>query len=111
MPIEYVNTVPFTGDAKRALGVAETTLIALNFQIKSVGEGELSVAGPGINSTRENPLKAMTSGEFVIRDAAIHVKARLGGAEKMVKFLRIFPALMAVFFLALWGVLAFLIPL
>jgi len=110
MPIEYVNTVQFAGDAKRAMGVAQTTLVAQNFQITSSGELELQFIGPGISSTRENPLKAMTEGAFVIHDGAIHVKARLGGAEWMVKFLRIFPILLAVFFLTLWGVLAFFIP-
>jgi hypothetical protein len=111
MPIEYQKTVPFTGSAKRALAVAQSTLLALNFQIAASTDYELSVTGRGISSTRENPLKAMTEGTFIIRNSAIEVKAILGGAERMVKFLRIFPLLMAVFFMVLWGILAFFIPI
>ena len=111
MPIEYSKNVPFPGSAKRALAVAQSALIALNFQITASSDHELRVTGPGINSTRENPLKAMTEGSFVVRNSAIEVKTVLGGAEKMIRFLRVFPLLMAIFFLVLWGALAFFIPI
>ena len=111
MPIEYLKTVPFPGSAKRALAVAQSTLVALNFQITASSDYELQVTGPGINSTRENPLKAMTKGSFVVRNAAIEVKAVLGGAERMIRFLRIFPLMMAIFFMIVWGVLAFFLPI
>jgi hypothetical protein len=111
MAFEYAATVPFTGSAKRALAVAQSTLISQNFQIVTSNEFELLAKGPGISSTRENPLKAVTDASFIIRNSAIEFKGELGGAEKMVKFLRIFPLALGAFFLILWTVLAISVPI
>ena len=111
MAIEYSTSVPYTGNAKRALAVAQTTLVSQNFQITSTGEYELSAKGPGINSTRENPLKAVTEATFVVRNSAIEFKGVLGGAERMIRFLRIFPLALGGFFLLLWTVIAITVPI
>lgn len=110
MPIEYSTTVPFVGSGKRALAVAQTTLVSLNFRILSSSETELNVSGRGINSTRENPLKTVTEATFLIRNAAIEVRANLGGAEKMRRFLTIFPLALAAFFLIVWTTIAYFVP-
>jgi hypothetical protein len=108
--IEYSTSVTYTGNAKRALAIAQTTLISQNFQITSSGDYELSARGPGVSSTRENPLKAVTEATFIIRNSAIEFNGVLGGAEKMIRFLRIFPLAMGMFFLVLWTVMAIAVP-
>jgi len=110
MAIEYSTSVPYTGSAKRALAVAQTTLVSQNFQITSTSDYELSAKGPGVNSTRENPLKAVTEASFVIRNSAIEFAGVLGGAEKMIRFLRIFPLALGAFFLLLWTIMAITVP-
>jgi hypothetical protein len=110
MPIEYSTTVPFAGSGKRALAVAQTTLVSLNFRIVSSSETELRVSGRGINSTRENPLKTVTEATFLVRNAAIEIAAKLGGVEKLRRFLRIFPIALATFFLLVWTTIAYFLP-
>jgi hypothetical protein len=103
--------VAYTGSAKRALAIAQSTLISQNFQITSSSDYELSASGPGVSSTRENPLKAVTEATFIIRNSAIEFSGVLGGAEKMIRFLRILPLAMGAFFLLLWSIMAFAVPM
>ena len=111
-PMEYSKTVPFTGKAAKALEVARATLLPHGFQIVASTDNELRVTGPGINSTRENPLKGITEASIVIRPSApaIEMTAKLGGVEKMKKFLTFFPLGMAIFFLIVFVVLALSLP-
>jgi hypothetical protein len=108
--MEYSKTVPFTGSASNALKVAKSTFLPQGFQLVASNEYELRVTGPGINSTRENPLKGITEASIIVRSSAIEIKAALGGVEKMKKFLTFFPLGMALLFLIVFGVLALTIP-
>lgn len=110
MTMEYSKTVPFTGRASRALDVARSTFIGQGFQITASSDNELRVTGPGINSTRENPLKGVSEASIIVRNAAIEIKATLGGAQKLKTFVRIFPLAMEIFFLLIFGVLALVLP-
>lgn len=110
MPLEYSKTVPFTGQRARALDVARSAFVGQGFQIVASSDDELRVTGPGINSTRENPLKGVSEASIIIRSAAIEIKAILGGAQKLKMFLRLFPLGMALLFLLVFGVLAWRLP-
>ena len=110
MTPQYSTSVPFSGNAKRAIAVAQSTLLASNFVVVSSSESSLQVKGRGTTSTRENPLKGMTEGTFIIRNSAIEVSAVLGGAERLRNFLRIMPLGMAVFFLIVFGGLSIFVP-
>jgi hypothetical protein len=110
MAMEYSKTVPFTGNGTRALEVARSTFMGQGFQIAANSDYELRVTGPGMNSTRENPLKGVSEASIIIRSAAIEIKATLGGAQKMKTFLRFFPLGMFLFFLIVFGVLALSLP-
>jgi hypothetical protein len=110
--MEYSKTVPFTGRASKALEVAKSTFLPQGFHFVTSTDYELRVVGPGINSTRENPLKGITEASIIIRPSAsaIEMKATLGGVEKMKKFLIFFPLGMAILFLVVFGVLALQLP-
>ena len=110
MPIEYSKTVPFTGHASKALAVARSAFINLGFNIVTNTDYEIRVTGRGMTSTRENALKGVTEADIIIRPTTIEVKAVLGGAQKMKRFIRIFPLAMAVFFLIVFGVIAAIEP-
>lgn len=110
MPMEYSKTVPFTGRGAKALDVARSTFIGQGFQIVANSDDELRVTGPGINSTRENPLKGVSEASIIIRSAAIEVKARLGGAQKMKMFLHLFPLGMFLVFMIIFGITAWRVP-
>ena len=111
MAIEYTTSVSYTGNSKRALAIAQSTLISQHFQVTSISDYELTARGPGVSSTRENPLKAVTEATFIIRNSAIEFKGVLGGAQKMIKFLRILPLAMGAFFLLLWTIMAIAVPM
>jgi hypothetical protein len=108
--MEYSKTVPFTGRASKALEVARSTFLPQGFQFVASNDYELRVTGPGINSTRENPLKGISAALIITGPSAIEMKATLGGVEKMKKFLIFFPMGMAVLFLIVFGVLALTQP-
>jgi hypothetical protein len=107
----YTTSVPFTGNAKRALAVAQSALLASNFVVVSSNDSELSVKGRGTTSTRENPLKGMTEGTFIVRNSAIEVSAVLGGSQWLKNFLRIMPLSMAVLFMLVFGIIAIFEPI
>src|SRR4051794_35279769 len=110
--MEYSRTVPFTGRASKALEVARSTFLPQGFQLTANTDYELKVTGPGINSTRENPLKGISEASIIIRPSmsAIEMVATLGGVRKMKRFLAFFPLGMALLFLTVFGVLAFILP-
>jgi len=110
MTPHYSTSVPFTGNAKRALAVAQSTLLASNFVVVSSSETSLQVKGRGTTSTRENPLRGMTEGTFIVRNSAIEVSAVLGGAQWLKNFLRIMPLAMAGLFIIIFGIIAIFSP-
>lgn len=108
--MEYSKTVPFAGNKARALDVARSTFMSQGFQIVASSEVELRVTGPGLNSTRENPLRGVSEASVFIRASVIEVKALLGGVQKMKTFLRLFPLGMFLLFMVVFGVLAWRLP-
>lgn len=108
--MEYSKSVPFIGHAARALDVARSAFVGHGFQIVANSDYELRVTGPGINSTKENPLRGVTEALIIIRSDSIEIKAVLGGAQKMKTFLRLFPLGLALFFLIIFGALAWSLP-
>ncbi|HUQ30681.1 MAG TPA: hypothetical protein VM095_01120, partial [Pyrinomonadaceae bacterium] len=108
--MEYSKSVPFAGQGARALDVARSTFVGQGFQIAASSDYELRVVGPGMNSTREDPLKGVSEASLVIRASTIEIKAALGGAQKMKTFLRLFPLGMGLLFLIAFGTLAAFLP-
>ena len=108
--MEYSKTVPFTGRGAKALDVARTVFMGQGFQIVANNDYELRVTGPGINSTKENPLKGVSEASIIVRSSTIEIKAMLGGVQKMKNFLRLLPLGLALFFLILFGALAWSLP-
>ncbi|MDQ3818686.1 MAG: hypothetical protein M3362_13545, partial [Acidobacteriota bacterium] len=108
--MEYAKTVPFTGRPAKALDIARSTLLPLGFQVVSSSDYELRATGPGINSTRENPLKGISEAAIVVRSSTIEMQAALGGVRKMKMFLTFFPLGMALLFLIVFGTLALSVP-
>ena len=110
MPTEYSKTVPFTGQTAKALDTARTTFMSQGFQIVASSNNELRVTGPGLNSTKENPLKGVSEASIIVRAPTIEIKAMLGGSQMLKRFLWIFPLGMALLFLTVFGVIAWIVP-
>jgi len=103
--MEIRATRPFTGNSARALELARTILASNGFKVRLEGAGSLTATGPGMTSTRRNPLCGISSLRLSVFGGEARAEAELGGVRWMKRFLYGFPPLLgllliAVFFLA-----------
>jgi hypothetical protein len=97
---------PFSGNAHVALHNALSTLLPLDFKVIGQTENRLTVEGPGYNSSKQNALLGMSSGEFTISHGTISLLARLGGVDRMAHILLFIliglGSVQALVFIGLW---------
>jgi hypothetical protein len=91
---QYSTTASFTGRADPVLSAAVTTLTNNGFAIVDRMNGRTTLAGPGLTSTRQNPILGASRIEIAVRGQTLHVDAELGGIVTMRRFLRWFPLLL-----------------
>lgn len=84
-------SVPFTGNAAKAMDVARNTLLSLGFEITADRDGMLIAEGPGMHSNQQPALMGATSIQLRIAGSKIAVEAVLGGAATMKRFVVLFP--------------------
>ncbi len=89
--MDYHQTLPFRGDPARAIETARITLATHSFRIESRTDTELSARGPGMYSSRQNPLVGVSRLAVSVRSGEIHLEAELGGSRFMTRFLYLFP--------------------
>ena len=90
-PKPHQCRAPLTGNARDAMDVARTTLLALGFEILSETETELCARGPGMNSSREPALVGASELELRVTPSHVDARATLGGVATMKAFLYLFP--------------------
>ena len=89
--MEHTCSLRFEGNHQRALSLAETSLTTLGFRFTQRSPEKLEAEGPGLNSTRQNPIMGASRIEIVARQNQMNLRAELGGARTMVRFVTIFP--------------------
>jgi hypothetical protein len=77
-----------------SLHSAVTTLTHQGFRIVRRDASSATLTGPGLNSTRQNPLLGATEVNIRIANAALHLDAELGGVDFMRRFVTWFPLLL-----------------
>ena len=94
--MEIYSTSVATGHSPdKVIDTALQTLVHCGFEITERERDSAKLVGPGMNSTRQNALLgASRISLFVDNDQTLHLDARLGGVEKMQKFLTMFPFLL-----------------
>lgn len=102
-PMEYSITIPFRGDAGKAFDAATTILTTNGFAITDRRQSTLEFTGPGLRSTRQNPLLGASRIRIGGGHAELSLDAELGGVAGMRRFLTIFPLAMAAGFAAFFG--------
>jgi hypothetical protein len=80
--------------ADDALESAVKTLTYNGFAITHRDATSVSLTGPGLNSTRQNPLLGASKITLCLADNAINANAELGGVDAMQRFLMRFPLLL-----------------
>jgi hypothetical protein len=103
MEVEFSTS--FDGHVEASFEMATTILTANNFRLVDKTGDTLEFSGGGMSSSRQNPLVGATRIRFLHRPGQLTLEADLGGVTRMSWFLHLFPAVMGVFFLILFGVL------
>ena len=103
--MDYEKTEPFSGNMEKVLEVAKNVFIQHNFEIVRHSDTEVEFTGPGMLSSRQNPIVGIS--RICIRGTSgnISIEAEFGGIRKLTKYLVVFIAGMAIFFVVLFGIL------
>jgi len=103
--MDYEKTAPLSGNMKKALEVAKNVFIQHNFQIVHDSDIEVEFTGPGMLSSRQNPLVGIS--RVCIRGTSgnISIEAEFGGIRRLTKYLVFFIVGMAIFFLVFFGII------
>ncbi len=100
----YSTTVSIKDPTGDVLQVALAILANSGFKIVNRDSHSASLSGPGLNSTRQNPLLGATSIQIVVDDDRMKLDAELGGVDSMRRFLTRFPFMLGLGLAALFGV-------
>lgn len=103
--MDYTKTVPFNGDSQKALEFSLNLFTQQGFTIVRKHEYGHELTGPGMVSSRQNPLVGISKVIVRIKSGQIKVQAEFGGIKKMQTFLILFICGMALFFFILFGFL------
>jgi len=95
--MEYKTSVPFAGSADAAIDIARSQFIVHGFKVNQSGPAEITVTGPGMQSTNQNPILGVTQAKISITSGHISVCAELGGVKFMQRFIYIFPPALCAF--------------
>ncbi|UCC23478.1 MAG: hypothetical protein JSW23_05345 [Planctomycetota bacterium] len=103
--MDYEKTEPFSGNMEKVLEVARNAFIQNNFQIVHDSETEVEFTGPGMLSSRQNPIVGISRIRIRGTSGNLSIEAEFGGIRQLTKYLALFIVGMAIFFLVLLGIL------
>ena len=103
--MDYEKTMPFSGNMEKALEVARNVFIQHNFQIVRDSDSEVEFTGPGMLSSRQNPLVGISRVCIHETSGNLSVEAEFEGIRKLTKYLALFIVGMAIFFVAFFGIM------
>ena len=103
--MDYEKTEPFSGNMEKVLEVAKNVFIQHNFQIVRDSNSEVEFTGPGMLSSRQNPIVGIS--RICIRGnrGNLSIEAEFDGIRKLTKYLALFIVVMAIFFVVFFGIL------
>lgn len=88
--MDYTQLV-LTADPQRSLSELNTVLLAVGFEKVSGKAEQIAYEGPGMRSTRQNPLLGASRIELTSERQGFQLAAELGGVRQMQRFLKWFP--------------------
>jgi hypothetical protein len=106
-PMEYAASRPFQGDLDKAFDLAIAALTALGFHLNERTPSSVRFTGPGMNSNRQSPLLGASRLEIRSHHGHLELTADLGAAERLIRFVRVFPialnCVLGIVFLVVFG--------
>ncbi len=94
--MQYSAKRRFTGDQAVAFSAIEATLLPNGFRVVDTSPHRRILKGPGLQSTRENPVRGATKVVVEVEGETLRLRAELNGVLFMALFVCIFP-------LSLWA--------
>jgi len=91
---EYEVTAKGSQTDERILANAITTLMHHGFRLERRTDNEAELTGPGLTSTKQDPLLGASRVRLQSRDCRLRVNAELGGVQTMRRFLIWFPLIL-----------------
>jgi hypothetical protein len=90
----YSNSIAFTGDSQRLLASAATILMTNGFAVVQQEGDQIEFVGPGLNSTRQNPILGASRVVVSAKHGRLAVEAEYGGVDALRRFMIQFPLLL-----------------
>jgi hypothetical protein len=101
----YYRRIPFEGNTGKAQKMFINALVPHGFKVDETHVTGCELSGPGMRSSRQNPLCGISHIAMQISDTEIAVAAIYGGILKLQKWLICFLCSMALFFVILFAIL------
>lgn len=78
-------------DSRKSIDTAKTIFMQNGFAVTKKGDGEYEFSGPGMSSTKENPLTGVSKAHMRQTGHQLKLEAELGSVRGMQWFIWIFP--------------------
>lgn len=102
----FVTSAVTNGATDAALQTALEILSHHGFAIVHRDAKSADLTGPGLNSTRQNPLLGASKIHLELQDQRLLLNAELGGVDSMARFLMLMPLLLGLTLGLLFGVVS-----
>jgi hypothetical protein len=102
--MDYQRTMP-VADSEKAVDAAANVLIQHSFRITEKSETAVELTGPGMISSRQDPLVGISKIRISQSSGSLSVEAQFDSIRKLIKYLAAFIVVMGVFFLVLFAIL------
>lgn len=102
--MEYSRSQQVAVDPERLKELAVQMAAAAGFVIESQMGPAIELRGPGMQSSRQNPLCGASRMRWVRDGRAVTLEAELGGAKWMARFVKVFPLALTLGLVVVLGV-------
>lgn len=103
--MSHYSTYAVTSEPTEGILHAALSILTNNgFTIVTRNESTACLTGPGLNSTRQNPLLGASKIQLVLQEDRICLDAELGGVDSMQRFLVRFPLILGLGLGMIFGV-------
>jgi hypothetical protein len=92
-------------DSEKAVSAAANVLIQQGFQIVEKSDTAVELTGPGMISSRQNPLVGISKIRISQSSGSLSVEAQFDSIRRLIKYLAVFIVGMGIFFLVLFAIL------
>ncbi|MFW5653667.1 MAG: hypothetical protein ACOC0P_06435 [Planctomycetota bacterium] len=104
--MQYEDRVPYSGTPSEAVNAVANMIVPHRFHILKQTESVIEATGPGMRSTKQDPLTGATVIRFWVDDGEATLQAELGGVRFMQRFVFFFPMLLGVGLYILFAILS-----